>query len=382
MSGTIFVLQGNRQLVPLNEEPYEAERLLQELLAQYPDLLAGEQISPDAPRRWLLVKREAAIPSVEDGGGRWSVDHLFLDQDGTPTLVEVKRAADTRIRREVIGQLLEYAAHASRYWSAETVQDLLAQRAAEGETVDDLLFGAFGPVNVSAYWEKVAQNLEARHLRLLLVADSIPTELATIVEFLNRSMPDIEVLAVEVRQFVGKEEGQETELKTLVPRVIGQTTQKPIRPPGRNWDEATHLTELALRRPAPEVDVARRLIEWSREEGLSFSWGRGAKDGSFMPVLDAGGASYWCFALWTYARVEIVFQYMSSQPLFAELPARYAFFDRLTKVAAFTSPRNDATLGLRPSIPLSSLTDKAELDKLLTAFHWFFEVARDNELLT
>ncbi len=31
----------------------------------------------------------AAVPDHGDGGGRWSADHLFLDQDAIPTLVEV-----------------------------------------------------------------------------------------------------------------------------------------------------------------------------------------------------------------------------------------------------------------------------------------------------
>ena len=52
------------------------------------------------------------IPGDEDGGGRWSLDHLFLDQDANPTLVEVKRSTDTRIRREVVGQVLDYVANA------------------------------------------------------------------------------------------------------------------------------------------------------------------------------------------------------------------------------------------------------------------------------
>ena len=50
-------------------------------------------------------------------GGRWLVDRLFLDQDGVPTLVEVKRSSDTRIRREVVGQLLEYAANATKKYT-------------------------------------------------------------------------------------------------------------------------------------------------------------------------------------------------------------------------------------------------------------------------
>jgi hypothetical protein len=59
------------------------------------------------------------------GGGRWSVDHLFLDQEAIPTLVEVKCSSDSRIRREVVGQMLDYAANAVVYWPIETVRSLL-----------------------------------------------------------------------------------------------------------------------------------------------------------------------------------------------------------------------------------------------------------------
>ncbi len=69
------------------ERPYDSEDVLQELLARYPNLLAGEQIDADVPRRWLLITREAGVPS-EDIEGRWSTDHQFLDQDAILTLVE------------------------------------------------------------------------------------------------------------------------------------------------------------------------------------------------------------------------------------------------------------------------------------------------------
>lgn len=90
------------------EAPYEAEEVLQGLLPDYPNLLTGDR--DDEPRRrWLLVQRELGIAGEEDGSDRWTLDHLFLDQDGVPTLVEVKRSLDTRLRREVVEQLLDYA---------------------------------------------------------------------------------------------------------------------------------------------------------------------------------------------------------------------------------------------------------------------------------
>ena len=88
----------------------------------------------DLPRRWLLVAREAGVPMREEGGDQLSLDHLFLDQDAVPTLVEVKRSSDTRIRREVVGQMLDYAANAVAYWTEASLRARFEARCeAEGK---------------------------------------------------------------------------------------------------------------------------------------------------------------------------------------------------------------------------------------------------------
>ena len=109
----------------MREEPYESEDVLQRLLADFPQLLAGEEFPGDEPRRFRLVAREPGVPGEEGGSGRWSLDHLFLDQAGIPTLVEVKRSSDTRARREVVAQMLDYAAKAVVYWPAEQIREPL-----------------------------------------------------------------------------------------------------------------------------------------------------------------------------------------------------------------------------------------------------------------
>src|SRR3954464_787034 len=104
----IFLLGGDEKkpsLTTVVETPYPKEEVLQLLLASCPELLPGDQINPEDPRRWLLVSREVLIPGEEGGSGRWSLDHLFLDQAAVPTFVECKRSSDTRGRREVIGQM-------------------------------------------------------------------------------------------------------------------------------------------------------------------------------------------------------------------------------------------------------------------------------------
>src|SRR5919107_615249 len=122
MPGGVYLIQGDGQLVEMAEQAYDSENLLQGLLAEYPNLLAGDQIDGDEPRRWLLISREVPLASEEDGSGRWSVDNLYLDQDAIPTIVEVKRSTDTRIRREVVGQMLDYAANAVVYWTIEALR--------------------------------------------------------------------------------------------------------------------------------------------------------------------------------------------------------------------------------------------------------------------
>jgi hypothetical protein len=70
MSGRIDLVRDDDSLTPLEERPYDTEDQLQTLLERYPDLLAGEQMDENSPRRWLLIAREMGIPDQEGGGGR------------------------------------------------------------------------------------------------------------------------------------------------------------------------------------------------------------------------------------------------------------------------------------------------------------------------
>ena len=104
MTDGLFYL-GNDGLVAMTVAPYDAEDVLQELIEKHPDLLAGGQMSPAEPRRWLLIKREQPVPDSDLSSGRFSVDHLFVDQDGVPTLVEeeLSNPVDGLIRRRSVG---------------------------------------------------------------------------------------------------------------------------------------------------------------------------------------------------------------------------------------------------------------------------------------
>ena len=372
MSGDIFLVRGEDELLPMTETAYDTEDVLQALIARFPDLLAGDQLPGDEPRRWLLIGREAALPSEEAGTSRWSVDHLFLDQDAVPTLVEVKRSSDTRIRREVIGQMLDYAANAVVYWPIDTLRGVFERRCdAERRDIDAELRAVIGEADQTTYWAQAGANLRSGRIRLVFLSDQIPRELRRVVEFLNEQM-QADVLAIEVKQYVG-----EGGVRTLVPRVIGQTAAATVGRvgSGRQWDEVSFFDELGKKRNPAEVAVARSLLAWARANMNRVTWGKGRVDGSMIPVVEHDGRPHYPFAVYTYGRVEIQFQHLLARGPFDSVDVRRDLLAHLNQIPGVDMP--DDAITRRPSIQLSLLAaDPAALKQLETTLDWVCQTAR------
>jgi hypothetical protein len=172
-------------------------------------------------------------------------------------------------------------------------------------------------------------------------------------------------LAIEVKQFVGEN------LKTLVPRVVGQTEtarqkKKVDRDEPRQWDETSFLLELSQRRGEQEAAVARRLLDWAKNHGLRVWWGQGKKDGSFFPSYNNRFGQHFLFSVWTYGNVELQFQHMKIPP-FAEEGKRKELAQRLS-VIGVSIP--EEALKRRPTFGLSLLSTSGHLDAFIGAFDW------------
>ena len=265
VSGKIFLLQDENELVEMEEKEYVSEDILQDLIAKYPNLLAGDEMDVDVPRKWLLVQREQILCHDNVGIDLFHLDHLFLDQEGIPTIVETKRSSDNRLRREVVAQMLDYASNALIYLPVEEIISNLKINNPDRD-MGELLKNELGvEISSDEFFEQVKTNLNAGKIRMVFVADYIPLELRTIVEFLNVQMDPAEVFVVELKQYVG--EG----LKTLVPRLVGQTAEAQIRKVATNkkLDEKTFFEHLDEK----EAVFYRKLLEYSKENNLMVSWG-------------------------------------------------------------------------------------------------------------
>jgi hypothetical protein len=192
---------------------------LQRVLDANLDLLPGDQIRPEDPCRWLNIYREMKVPDPNSGSNRWEIDHLLADHTAIPTFVEAKRYKDTRARREVIGQMMEYAANGQHYWDADLLKGLADETAKKQNTTleERIMYLTSGEMEVDEYFELLETNLKDSHFRLVFFLEQSSYELRSIVEFLNRQMDRTEVLLVEAKMY--EHEGD----RFVVPRLFGYT---------------------------------------------------------------------------------------------------------------------------------------------------------------
>ena len=375
MAGGIFVINEANELLPLTETAYNSEDLLQSLLEDYPDLLAGDQIDSEAPRQWLLVAREMGVPGEDHGGDRWSLDHLFVDQDAVPTLVEVKRASDTRIRREVVGQMFDYAANANRYWPEGRIREEFdrtcrAKNVDPGEQIEGFINS---DDDAESFWARVDSNLRDGRLRLLFVADAIPPELQRVIEFLNQRMDDIEVLGIAIKQFTGGN------LKTMVPRVIGQTEQARERKKDAwhkrpRWTEERFFSTLTDRVNNQALQAARSIYEWACQHYDRVYFGRGKVDGSCLAVVTLDGRENYVFNVYTTGRLYVTLNYLKSYPPFSDEVLRKELLSRLNRVPGVDIDEDN--IGGMPTVRLEDLAVQGGGDRLLSVFAWAAKTIR------
>jgi hypothetical protein len=162
---------------PLAASPYAAEKVLQDLVAQSPQMLplAG------SPRLTVLGTE------VQLGAGR--ADIMAVESSGRLVVIEIKLADNPEARRAVVSQILAYAAYLQgldpQYLQSGT---LAAHLSREGNSTiweavrnDDQEAALDQP----AFADGLAASLSAGAFRLVIVLDQVPDELVQLVGYLE-----------------------------------------------------------------------------------------------------------------------------------------------------------------------------------------------------
>ena len=376
MGGGIYLIQGNDQLVEMTEQAYDSEDQLQEFLDTYPNLLAGDDIDRGTPRRWLLILREIAASNEEDITQKWALSHLFLDQEAIPTLVEVKQTHNTEVRQKLVGQMIDYAANIGIFWPLESILANFELNCRENGYDPEQVFEKFlgKDANEEKFWQNVKTNLQAGKIRLVFVAEDIPLELRRIVEFLNEQMDPVEVLALEIKQYTSQQG-----LRTLVPRVIGQTTEAQLKKSSttrerRRWDEASFFREFKMRWGTNEVSIVIIIHNWAKNQEplVKIQWGTGDTYGGFAVIVNQQGRkNLELFSVDISGRLEIYSDNYSCQPPFDTDSTWLELRSKLSSIG-LALPGNSEEFRA-PSLRLSTLQDDGALEQVMETFNWVIE---------
>ncbi|MEL7683524.1 hypothetical protein AAG594_04235 [Citromicrobium bathyomarinum] len=322
---------------------------MQQLVAQYPEIIT------DGDGDLLLIAREPAIGDGETKG-RWALDHLFVTREGVPVLVELKRASDTRIRREVVGQLIDYAANASAHWESGTIAAAFARTAGE-EHADAVLADFIDARDPSEFWEQVESNLSSGRIKLVFVADVVPRELATVVEFLNEQMR-ADVRAVELRWF-SSSDGKST---TLSPRVIGETARASISKDARRRGRMSVDEWLSNRLMIDDDEVLEGIAIGLRcvdaLGGRTFVPLSGGSIVGAWPTAD--GKTTYPFGVYPKGLIVLRLGNLKHRPSFRDDPCRKGLYDTLTEIVG---PLHTNSIAGEPGFDARLLKDPTVLER-------------------
>lgn len=325
MSRSIIYTMANGRLTAMTPAAPENEDAMQRLVADYPEIIS------DSDGDLLLIRREQPIADSEDGSGRWSLDHLFVTRDAIPVLVELKRAVDTRLRREVVGQMLDYAANATAHWKAGTIASSFASTAeSAGRDPLEVLAAFLGEdVDPESFWQQVDANFTAGRVKLVFVADQIPRELARIVEFLNEQMK-ADVRAVELSWFEG------SGVKAFSPRIIGETERARAakKATGGALPQVTleeWITRELVCKGFDVAEAARHYISTVDEAGGHVEVS--SAQGSIVCVFDLPQKSIFPFLFQKNGTVAFSLIYLKSHKPFDQEAVRQRLYDALASAA-------------------------------------------------
>lgn len=248
---------------------YSDERELQKMLHNSPQLI---------PVQGELTKTRIFIDEAGLAGAGCT-DLIGVDNDGEIYLVECKLATNPQIRREVIGQILEYASY---LWelSYEDFDTLFVKR--KGETLKALLTGtAIEGWEFETFRDAITENLKAGNFHLIIAVDEMNEQLEEIIGFLRKRGAGVRLQAIELERYV------EDDAEILVPHLHGETFQFPVGEHKRvAWGSESFFAEAKKKLNEERLTALTRLYEFSKQQTDWLSWGKGTTYGSVSIHID------------------------------------------------------------------------------------------------
>ena len=154
------------------------ERSLRDLLFRFPETLPIAAIDA-AYQGAIPVCRELWTPAGY-------VDALYVNPAGRLTLAEFKLWRNPQARREVIGQILDYAKELASWGYEDLQREVSKTMGRAGNVLFELVRARLPDANEAEFVDHVTRHLRRGEFLLLIVGDGIREGVENIVDFVQR----------------------------------------------------------------------------------------------------------------------------------------------------------------------------------------------------
>lgn len=234
-----------------------SEAQLQDIVHRHPGSLPIDEVDPSF-RNPISICRE-----LRTSAG--AIDNLLVTTSGLPILVECKLWRNPESRREVVGQIIDYAKELSRWTSSDLQREVSRRLGVPGNAMLDLVRAVDPSVDEMAFNDALSLNLRRGRFLLLILGDGIREGVEAIAEYLQRHAGLHFSLGLVEMPIFALPDGS----LLVTPRVLARTTSI-VRtvisvPDGHRVDDAENVVEHVSDDMDPEREAigAERLQFWT-----------------------------------------------------------------------------------------------------------------------
>lgn len=173
--------------ISLNKATFN-EEWLQNALEQAPSILPTAEIAPIfAPL--VCIAREVRLKTDDNNSGR--IDNLYISKHGHLVIIETKLWNNPEARREVVGQILDYAKEV-KDWDYDKLNAIYRDYHKTEQSLFDAMVASGHQVLESEadFIDTVNQNIRNAQFLLMIVGDGIRSGVEKIAEYMNAN-PDM-----------------------------------------------------------------------------------------------------------------------------------------------------------------------------------------------
>lgn len=171
--------EGEPQLVTrVPQGEARREHTLRDLIHDNPAMMPVHELDPSLGRVFTVAK-ELNIPGVG------FVDVVLADERGRLVVVECKLWRNPQARREVVGQILDYARELSRYAYEDLQRQISVAAKRQGNVLYEQALAAGSTMLEADFVDRVSRDLAAGRFLLLIVGDGITEGARRIGEYLS-----------------------------------------------------------------------------------------------------------------------------------------------------------------------------------------------------